>query len=64
MKEHLVQHKTLSAHEQPKQKGVKKRMRRRLLKACPEYQIKDDMSEDLWAQEVKLACFIKSPQIV
>ena len=64
MQECLVRHRTLSTHEQPKQKGVEKRMRRTLLNACPEYQIKDDMSESVWAQEVNHACFIKSPQIV
>src|SRR4051812_26587886 len=64
MKEHLGRHGTLSTHEQLKQKGVEKRMRRTLLKACPEYQTKDDMSEGVWAQEVNHSCFIKSPQIV
>src|SRR4051812_9172930 len=39
-------------------------MRRTMLKTCPEYQTKDDMSEGVWAQEVNHVCFIKSPQIV
>src|SRR3954462_633327 len=64
MEECLVRHGTLSTHEQPKQNRVEKRMRRTPLKACLEYQTKDDMSEGIWAQEVNHACFIKSPQIV
>src|SRR3954464_2497412 len=64
MEEHLIRHGTLSTHEQPNQKEVEKRMRRTPLKACPEYQTKDDMLEGVWEHEVNHACFIKSSRIV